>query len=176
MCYFPHCLLKSFETENTNFNPFCANFLRLLKSFETEGSFSSKWVKYPFKTFHGGGPCHIETSPLICWANQWTGFYMVGITVMKELIHPIFLLNLQLSITRGEFRLLQNHLYHYVPTCYFRHGVTKAFSFDKQNNTVRRVGFLIHIRSILHSNRNQSTDLHCKPIDCFLHKRTIDLI
>ena len=26
--------------------------------------------------FHDGGPYHIETSPLICRANHWTGFYM----------------------------------------------------------------------------------------------------
>ena len=26
--------------------------------------------------FHDGGPYHIETSLLICHANQWTGFYM----------------------------------------------------------------------------------------------------
>ena len=36
-----------------------------------------------------GGPYHIETSPLICWANLWTGFYMIGTTVMKELIEMI---------------------------------------------------------------------------------------
>ena len=28
---------------------------------------------------------HIETSPLIYSANQWTGFYMIRPTVMKEL-------------------------------------------------------------------------------------------
>ena len=28
---------------------------------------------------------HEETSPLICFANQSTGFYMTGISVMKEL-------------------------------------------------------------------------------------------
>ena len=28
---------------------------------------------------------HIETSPLICSAYQWTGFYMIGTSVMKEL-------------------------------------------------------------------------------------------
>ena len=28
----------------------------------------------------------METSPLICRANQWTGFYMIGASVMKELI------------------------------------------------------------------------------------------
>ena len=31
-----------------------------------------------------GGPFQIETSPLICSSNQWTGFYMKGISVMKE--------------------------------------------------------------------------------------------
>ena len=35
--------------------------------------------------FHGGGHCHIETSPLICKANQWTDFYMITDSVMKEL-------------------------------------------------------------------------------------------
>ena len=27
----------------------------------------------------------LETSPLICRANQWTGFYMIMASVMKEL-------------------------------------------------------------------------------------------
>ena len=27
----------------------------------------------------------METSPLICGANQWTGFYMITASVMKEL-------------------------------------------------------------------------------------------
>ena len=34
-----------------------------------------------------GGPYHIETSPLICKANQWAGFYMIGTSVIKELIN-----------------------------------------------------------------------------------------
>ena len=29
--------------------------------------------------------CRIETSPMICSANQWTSFYMIGTTLMKEL-------------------------------------------------------------------------------------------
>ena len=33
-----------------------------------------------------GCPYQIETSPLICTTNLWTGFYMTGIFVMKELI------------------------------------------------------------------------------------------
>ena len=35
--------------------------------------------------FHNGGRYHIETSPLICFANQWTGSYMITDSVMKEL-------------------------------------------------------------------------------------------
>ena len=38
-----------------------------------------------YKLFHDGGFYHIETSPLTCKANQWTGFYMIGTSVMKEL-------------------------------------------------------------------------------------------
>ena len=34
---------------------------------------------------HGVGYYCIETSPLICSANQWTGFYAIGTSVMKEL-------------------------------------------------------------------------------------------
>ena len=35
--------------------------------------------------FHDGGPYHIETSPSLCSADQWTGFYMIGIYIMKVL-------------------------------------------------------------------------------------------
>ena len=35
--------------------------------------------------FHDGGLCYIETSPLICFANQLTGFCMKETSVMKEL-------------------------------------------------------------------------------------------
>ena len=38
-----------------------------------------------FKLFHDGCPYHMETSPLICSANQRTGFYMTGTSIMKEL-------------------------------------------------------------------------------------------
>ena len=30
----------------------------------------------------------METSPLICRANQWTGFYMITASVLKELNKP----------------------------------------------------------------------------------------
>ena len=42
---------------------------------------------YPFQD---GGRFHIETSPLICGANQWTGFYMVTASALKGLKKKIF--------------------------------------------------------------------------------------
>ena len=33
--------------------------------------------------FHNGGSCRTETSPLICSVNQWTGFCMIGTSIMK---------------------------------------------------------------------------------------------
>ena len=42
--------------------------------------------------FHDGGSYQIETSILICSANQWTGFYMLGTSVMKELMIGIEIL------------------------------------------------------------------------------------
>ena len=38
-----------------------------------------------YALFHDRGPFHIETGPLICSANEWTGFYMIGTSVLKEL-------------------------------------------------------------------------------------------
>ena len=35
--------------------------------------------------FHDGRPYYIETSPLICSADQWTGFYMIGKPVINKL-------------------------------------------------------------------------------------------
>ena len=42
----------------------------------------TQWRVY---NVHDRGSHYIETSPLICSANQWTGFYMTGTAVMKEL-------------------------------------------------------------------------------------------
>ena len=33
---------------------------------------------------------HIETNPLICYANQWTGLYMIGTTVMNKLKNRVW--------------------------------------------------------------------------------------
>ena len=37
-----------------------------------------------------GGPYHKETSPSICRANQWTGFYMIGASNIKEWKDKVF--------------------------------------------------------------------------------------
>ena len=37
------------------------------------------------EVFHDGSPYHIDTSPMVCTANQWIGSYMIGTSVMKEL-------------------------------------------------------------------------------------------
>ena len=42
------------------------------------------FVKKKFELFHDGGRYHIETSPLIGRANQWTGFYIITASVLKE--------------------------------------------------------------------------------------------
>ena len=46
-----------------------------------------------FNSFHDRGPYHIETSTSICRANQWTGFYIIGTSVMKELMSGLCLEN-----------------------------------------------------------------------------------
>ena len=56
-----------------------------------------KYFKHPVLLFHDGGPYHIETSPLIYSANQWTGFYMITVSIMKELMK-------KLCITETELR------------------------------------------------------------------------
>ena len=50
-------------------------------------SFTHFWRSQIFilKLFHERGPHHIETSLLICTASQWIGFYMILISVMKDL-------------------------------------------------------------------------------------------
>ena len=45
---------------------------------------NSGWHVF-FKICHEGSLYHIETSSLICSANQWTGFYMMETFAMKVL-------------------------------------------------------------------------------------------
>ena len=39
---------------------------------------------------HGGGTYHIESSPFIFRANQWTGFFMIETSIMKVLNQHFF--------------------------------------------------------------------------------------
>ena len=41
-------------------------------------------AKTSLQLFHDGGLYHIETSALIYIANQWTSFYMIGTSVMRD--------------------------------------------------------------------------------------------
>ena len=43
--------------------------------------------------FHDGDPYHIEVSPLICSANQWTGFYMIETSIIKGLKQKRIVIN-----------------------------------------------------------------------------------
>ena len=43
-----------------------------------------KSLLFYLQVFHDRGPYRIETSPLIRSANQWTGFYVKGTSVMKS--------------------------------------------------------------------------------------------
>ena len=55
-----------------------------------------------FKLFHDGGWYNIETNPLICSANQWTGFYMISASVMKGLRECVFFYLMFLKIYYWE--------------------------------------------------------------------------
>ena len=64
----------------------------------------SKYVKQviwsmTFELFHDGGRYHIETSPLICSANQWAGFYMISTSVMKALSNSFQPSQTMISVT-----------------------------------------------------------------------------
>ena len=57
-------------------------FKRVLNTF----LLGTKPVKnFTFDSFMTG-TYHIDTSLLICSANQWTGFYMIETSVMKKLL------------------------------------------------------------------------------------------
>ena len=57
----------------------------------------------------------METSPLICGANQWTGFYMIMASNMKELNGHALLHDEKVSKGEGEFEV-------YSPICFLSYG------------------------------------------------------
>ena len=66
--FFVQCAVKELLIWNVLILPmtFRKNKMRAISSY------------FVLEHFHDGVPYHIETSPLLCSANQWTGFYMVG--------------------------------------------------------------------------------------------------
>ena len=57
----------------------------LIYSFVNENEFDIRKISNPRQSFQDGGRYHIETSLLICRANQWTGFNMITAPVLKGL-------------------------------------------------------------------------------------------
>ena len=49
-------------------------------------------------TFSWRKSIHIETSPLVCIANHWTGFYRIETSVKKELDNSPILVQCHISI------------------------------------------------------------------------------
>ena len=43
------------------------------------------YFNFFIKLFLWRGPYHIQSGSLMCTGNQWTGFYMIGTSVMKQL-------------------------------------------------------------------------------------------
>ena len=60
-------------------------FYKFFSRLMIDGYIKKIYDKFDTKLFQDRGPYHIETSPLICCVNQWTGLYMIKTTVMEEL-------------------------------------------------------------------------------------------
>ena len=57
----------------------------IISLFDVNKWLYDKYTQLAPSPFLDGGRYHIETNPLICGANQWTGFYMITTSVMKGL-------------------------------------------------------------------------------------------
>ena len=65
-----------------------------------------KCKKVHIKVFLNRGPYYIEqTSPLLCSANQWTGFYMIKTFVMKELSTYLWMISTATSLQKITFSI-----------------------------------------------------------------------
>ena len=58
-----------------------------------------------FKPFNDPCSNHIETSQLICSANQLTGFYMIGTLVVKGLKLVLMFYSTQLTFTCSKSKM-----------------------------------------------------------------------
>ena len=83
----------------------CAVSWRGSKSFETKSFIKNLFVSSYCRSINlltTNVPHHTETSQLNCNANQWTGFFMIGTSVTKELIKNCVV------CSRGAFKTLSN--------------------------------------------------------------------
>ena len=81
----------------------------------------------------------MEISPLICRANQWTGFYMIGTFVMKELRSALLLFkNAQISSIELKLSRRENASSSRTYTCSLKTSgnLIKAFFLKPQNPTI----------------------------------------
>ena len=102
-----------------NHNCFCG----LITHFNPMSHFYSPWKPMVFRKYRNvtldltlswRRPYHVETSPLICGAIQWTGFYMISASVMKGLTlsGEAWVLGMELV---GNFRFLRRNQNFYTP-------------------------------------------------------------
>ena len=56
-----------------------------MRRINLQGKLQFMYNQIIHELFHDRDCYHIEISPLICSANQWTGFYIMMASVMKEL-------------------------------------------------------------------------------------------
>ena len=84
----------------------------------------------PMEVCHDGGPYHIDPSSLICFANQWAGFYMIVTTVMKELTQFLPMLPLTSKYPRKRERFAKmNNKAHYGEIVFYFSAYCSTVSF-----------------------------------------------
>ena len=64
-------------------------------------------IKLYYWLLQDGGTYHIEISPLICSVNQWTGFYMIRTSIMKELRTEKSILKLVIKFHQSGFNVVE---------------------------------------------------------------------
>ena len=74
------------NSQLAQFDGFLVVIARYNVKYMTSILLGSHTLQRTLETLHSfGGLSHIKNSPLICRANQWTGFYVIGNSVIKEL-------------------------------------------------------------------------------------------
>ena len=95
----------------------------------------------------------METSPLICRANQWTGLYMIGTFVMNELRNALLLFkNVQYLLLNSNS--LEESMHLFQNTCSYNQSIfvkaTKSkYSLKKFLRTLHWKPFLKNMRKCI---------------------------